>query len=637
MIKEKLLAAYTFVRIWRTIAYSLLILGCLAAFAWSVHTLMCGISAFYSEWDAKNFARHEHNQLEDANEQKMDEAKDQYEAYAKGLPERLEAIKQSHNRELKEYTEKYRHDVALYSKNVQRVASDYNELAYIAESELKKHRNYNEGEINTLALPTEEIRTEEDYRNFCKMAKERETQISRYKERMQEILLREFTDYETPVLNKKRELENECYSLNNRISQIEADYNRRIAELENQKRNIPHASYEARPEKNIYGTTNIEELSEVLNSSDALPLIAARLSAASPLSEDNRRTLRKSLLNMSDWLPTYTKTYAPTQADIDAIHEHNRNVQNQIYTLKSKLNNELNELRRQLSSTQSQLNDFTNRCDYLAEQKKQLKAMSLAATEKWEVVGALNRVFEQINTPFPSEFEKSLEARLQQEKNKVPQQEKETQALIQSLQQEIAASKERLDATLDQLSQKERTACTAAIRQPAPIGAICESIATVLGNAPAFISEKLTAMIPTFGSSATPTASRGVAETFKSEALNLLNDPSSLGEEMKSAVTDQINGAISSTIADVLPINKWMNQGVNSIIRAISPFGAMGAVGAEIIRSIPFGAIILAFLIVSSWLVFGVLLILGDYMICPLVNATKLQEISNNTAKEEKN
>jgi hypothetical protein len=41
------------------------------------------------------------------------------------------------------------------------------------------------------------------------------------------------------------------------------------------------------------------------------------------------------------------------------------------------------------------------------------------------------------------------------------------------------------------------------------------------------------------------------------------------------------------------------------------------------------------FILVSTWFIFWVLLILGDYMICPLVTASKLQELTQLTKDKE--
>ncbi len=650
-MKEKLIAAYTFVRLWRAGAYTLLILGCLATLGWSLHTLVGGFVAFNSEWDAKKEARATHNQLEDDCEQKIAAAKQEYEAYAKALPERLEAIKQSHSRELKEHTQRYQQEVAEYSQNVQRAVDDYNQKAAIAESELKRNKNYNDGEIRSLSLPTASLHNEKEYLDFCRLVREKDEQIAQYQKRMQDSLLSEFSQYEEPVLNKLREAEIKCESLKRRLSTIEEDYQSRIAELEAQKRDIPTHRYAARPEKNIYGTTSIETLSNVLDSSDALPLIAARLSAADPLSEDSRRNLRKRLLNMSDWLPTYTRTYTATQADINAVHEHNQDLDDRINDLRRELYRETTKLTQEINMEMAIRDKYAQRRDELNEQKKQLQSMSQAASQNWEICNALQHVFEQINVPFPSEFEKSLDARLQQEKNKVPQKEREMQAFAQQLEQKVVRSEEQLDCTLAQLSQQEREACATAIRQPFPCGMICEGIAMVL-NAPATLSEEISSMVTSTLQSASTGGNLArqsnendsklitmpdisSLEAISGQGLELLKNAENAGKELGSNLTNQINASLMGAITEALPINKWVNSGLNSALSFINPFGAAGAAGAEAVRSIPFGAIILGLLMVCSWLTFSVLLIIGDYMICPLVNATKVQEIAYNTRREE--
>lgn len=578
MHQEKLKAAFYFIRTWRAFAYASLLVGCFCALCWMLYTFWGGLLAFNSQWDAKSAACDEQDAFEEQCEQNIEKAKQDFKAYADALPQRIQNIQANYKQELQQF----KNAAQQYSQEVRGLATSYNEAATLTESELKRLKNLDSGHISALTVPVQDLNSTADYQRYKNTVQEKARLLETYREQVLEAIMNRFEEYEAPVRTALNEAQRKVDELKYQITATEDDYQRRIDALVAQKRDIPVPSYAARPEKNIYGTTDVEELGAVLDASDALPIMSARLGNASPLTEDGRRNLRKSLLNMTDWLPFYARIYAPTRADIDAVHAHNANIDAQISDLRSEMNQKIRMIQNELYTQQSAVQQYESRMEALTKQKNQLADLSRATTENWEINKKLDPLTQKINSQFPAE-PLSPEAMLQREKDLVPQKEKEMQAQVQQLEQSIVSSEEKLDAILAELSAKEREACAAAILQPFPFGFV-------------------------FG---------GCADVIE-KPLSLI-----------TAADDNARSAMG-----VIPFD-FVNDAISSALQKITAIGMAGRMCASVLRGIPFGYIIFGIMLVSAWLGFCILLVVGDYLICPLINATKVQEIAINTRRND--
>lgn len=463
MIQEKLTAAFAYIRVWRTITYTALALGCVTALGWALFTLGAGLVAFYSQFGAKSAARAAQDAYVEKCNQDIQKAQQDYNAYAAALPQRLEEIKSSHAAEL----EQHQQAVQSLSESIRSEVNSYNGPAAIADSELKRLKNFTPNELQSLTLTAQDITTRGEYDDFANKVNSKNAQLNKYRDMIRNKIVHEYETYETPVINKRNEHQQNVNSLKQRIEALRSDAQRKIAALENRKRTIPSATFAARPERNIFGTTNVDSLGPIFDVSDTLPMMAASLSASDPLAENERRNLRMRLLNLADWLPVYTRTYAPTKADIDSVNAHNADIDKQIAEVRAELQRQLNELNSQIYTEERLLSHFNKRVETLANTKNQISQLALATSQKWTIIRAMESLLQQTSQPFPSEPE-DLESKLQREKDKVPQREQAMKQRVEQLQQSIVHSKEKLDATLDRLSALERKSC--ALVLPAGFG-----------------------------------------------------------------------------------------------------------------------------------------------------------------------
>ncbi len=557
MKTEKLTAAYCFVRAWRTVSYAGLLIGCLTSFAWMFYTFGDGITEFYSEFSAKSEAKDKHAAYEEECEQEIENAKKAFEEYTQTLPQRLEAIKQQHPLMLAQHKE----ETQKYSSIVKSAAASYNEAATIAEEELKKLQNLSASDILPLQLAFRELSSRQDYETLQSDIRTKSDNISRYQSKVQDTVMNAYASYEAPVHAKVDELTKRLQDLTNRIS-----------ELEKTKKDIPTTRFAARPENNIYGTTDVKSLGSIFDATDILPLMAAQLRSDSPQTENDCCHLRKSLLHMSAWLPAYTRTYVPSQEEINEIREHNRAIDEQIAGLY-----------RELRATESEHSIMARRQSELRQQKDLLSGLTASTTKNWEICTRIATVQRAMEAPFPADPE-SLDAKLQREKNLIPQKEEELKQLIARTQESIANSEAHLEKQLDLLSAKERKACAAAILQPFPFRTIIGGPADLIENPAGFVTEAVTAALP------------------------------------------QQNDLIPHDIVE---------ESIASVLQFASPFGVAGQTFATTMRYIPISYIIYGILLIGSWFSFAILMVAADYLICPLVRTTKIQEIEYNMRRDE--
>lgn len=454
MIQEKLTAAFAYIRVWRTITYTALSLGCITALSWALFTLGTGVVAFNSQSKAKSAARAAQEAHVTECNQNIQKAQQDYNAYAAALPQRLEGIKQAHTQEV----EQYQKNVKTLSETIRSQITTYNQPASVADTELQKLKILTPSELQSLTLSPQEITTRAEYDDVVNKVNSKNQQLNEYRNMIRDKIVSEFTIYETPVIKKRNEIQENVNNIKRNIEKLRNDAQRTIAELERQKRTVPTASYAARPEQNIFGTTNIESLKSIFDVSDYLPIMAASLRATEPLVENDRRNLRMSLLKLADWLPVYTRTYAPSQADIDKVHIHNSDIDVKINEVRRQLQSQIDKLESLLNSVERNLSYFNDRVKWLERNKERISQMAHVTTQNWSIIPAMESLLQQSRQPFPSAPE-DLEKKLQQEKDLVQQREEAMKLRIQQLQESISSSKEKLVATLDKLSLLERKAC----------------------------------------------------------------------------------------------------------------------------------------------------------------------------------
>lgn len=456
MQQEKFTAAYTFVRIWRLLAYSIMLAGSLAALGCCVVTLGMGLVAFFSQTGTKWAARQSHNAFEERCLQQMEEARQEFKKYAEELPKRLESIRTRHQEELQQH----KRDIQQYVSSLRQVVDQYNNVAQEADNELKRLAVLKPESYIPLTVAAPDISTKEEHGSYQQAINKKAAQLTQYQQAIQDSIMNSFAAYETPLINKVNGLTRQVQELHDKIRTTREDYKRRIEELLSHTRRIPETTYAARPQKNIYGTDEVERLQNIFDISDLLPLVSANLSNEQPLVENNRLQLRKNILTLTDWLPRYTRTFAPSQADIEAIYEHNRNINQKIASLQQELQASVNTLNQELRQKERELNQFKQRKQISDGQKEKLKEYTSTATHGWAICPAQEKLINQLQTPFP-EAPEELQVKLQREQERVPQKEAEMQQRIQQLQQNISSSEKKLKATRATLSAVERKACAA--------------------------------------------------------------------------------------------------------------------------------------------------------------------------------
>ena len=458
MKQEKLKAGYSFIALWRTVAHVAMIAGCIASLVFMGIGLVVGIIAFNSMAPARKAAEVQHEKTEDGCRASIKKERDDYEKYADELPQRLEQIKREHEQTLKQY----QIDVAEYSKAVQSLVTEYNNTTAVTEGELKRLRNLNGKEIKSLSLPLSDLTSASDHSEYSKTVDACSATLAKYREMIEGSVMDSYDEYVAPLYSRLSELEKNISDLKNRIASEERYYDNQIAALERSRRSVPTERYEGRPEKNIYGTTDVSALSKIFGASDALTIYSARLLCQAPLTEGGRSGLRQKTLGLSDWLPVYTRTYAPSQEEKNAIFAHNAKVDDDV----RKLNRDKAEKIRTMQNELVVLQDEHAQCSALknsvVKEKEHLAKFTRETTQGWTSTKSIAAVQEKLQQGFPVAPDK-LEVKLQKEQDMVPERERAMLAKVQALEETIDNSETVLKAALAPLKFAERQACAVAL------------------------------------------------------------------------------------------------------------------------------------------------------------------------------
>jgi hypothetical protein len=416
--------------------------------------LVVGIIAFNSQAPARKLAVETQEKYEEECRESIKKEREDYERYAAELPQRLEEIKRNHEQTLKQYQT----DVTNYSKAVRELATEYNGTTSVTEAELKRLRNLNANDIKSVSLPLTDLKSAADYSEYCKTVDARAALLAKYREMIVKSVMNSYDEYISPLLRRLDELEKNISDLKNRIASEARYYDSQIAALESSRRSVPTNRYEARPEKNIYGTTDTSALSKIFDASDALSIYSSRLLCQAPLTEGGRSGLRQKTLGLSDWLPVFTRTYTPSQEEREAIAAHNAKVDADIQRLYGEKEEKLSVMQRELVALQQEHAQCSAMKNTVEKEKSYLTKFTSETTQGWVASKGIAAVQEKLKQGFPVAPDK-LEVKLQKEQERVPERERAMQAKIQSLEEEIVAGKIALKAALAPLKYTERKAC----------------------------------------------------------------------------------------------------------------------------------------------------------------------------------
>lgn len=458
MRQEKLKAGYSFIALWRAVAHAAMVAGCVASLGFMTAALVVGIIAFNSQAPARKLAEDKQEKYEAACRQSIKQEREAYERYAAELPQRLEQIKRNHEQELKQY-QKAGSD---YSKAVRKLASEYNDTTSVTEGELKRLRCLNANDIKALSLPLSELKSSADSSDYSQTVEACAALLAKYRKMIVKSVMNSYEEYVAPLHRRISELGKGIADLNAQIESKTRYYDEKIEALERTRRSVPPNRYEGRPEKNIFGTTNISALSKIFDASDGLTLYASRLLLQSPLTERGRVDVRQKVLGLSDWLPTYTCIYAPSQEEKAAIEAHNAKLDEEIQKLYKEKQERIDELQQKLAVLQQEHGKLTDLKDGLVKEKEYLTKFCMATTEGWIATKRMSALQEKLKQAFPVEPDK-LETKLKKEREQVPERERAMQAKVRSLEESIVSGQNALKMTLASMKFMERKACAAVL------------------------------------------------------------------------------------------------------------------------------------------------------------------------------
>ncbi len=599
--KENLSAAYIFVGVWRFCAYLFMLLGSLWVIGLMVVTIVLGVAAYNSEADTKEAARQQCAlNIENLNNH-LARSKEALAAAGRDSEAKVADARQEYERQMTAW----RKTVRDLSHNIRTHFETYNKVATRAEEEVKRLPQQYLPELPSLCVSPRDIRSQRDY-NACREAAQNiSVLIGQYHRGITTPISSAMQEYLTPLRKKVEEYESQISDINSRIDELVRNVEsclRNRRSLLASKRSIPPNRYGVPAGLNLYGSDSPRELSSILDAGDSLPLLAATLTdTAEPLAEGARTNLRHKILQLNDWLPIYSLTYSCSDAEKREIAQHNADIDAQVEELikeQARLEEERRGQEKLRSEVKAQLRPYQDRLSKLESHERTLLAHVREVTENWSLEQAHSELMTAFAEPFPQQ-PKLPEELIREEERRMAGMKQAVEEEEKRLPGAIAEEEKSLQNRLQNLSEQEKS--------------LCRSVLLGLSKSPVSPSQIV------------KQALKEAVDSGKSEVKKHVKENAK--EIAKAAVTGGKDGVTEKLGEEVAAVKEKAGQAVFHAIRAIIS-GVKGAAISMLMAYLKGGLIPCTLTYVMVGLVFWSILVVADYLVCPLVRTTKAQEIA---------